>query len=377
MSVAASSNDPAHPTEQDCRFCWMCRHVCPVGHVTKRETLTPHAWALLIDAVRRGTMTWNAETADVLYQCADCGLCRTHCITDRPLPEAIALARAEAAAAGHAPQAAYAWRDASDERARHATASAGRLAPPPEGGSAATGTGVALFLGEAMAQNAASVGAALTLLAAAGVRPTRIGDTFSNGVTASALGFPDRARAQAQAVVSAVTSAGSTQVLVLGSSDHFAFARLYGERLGVAWPEQVKVTEVTTVLAEAVAEGRLRFTTRSDGPAYAYHDPCQSPRIRRDPGPPRALLSAALGEARRLFWREERAHPCGSVGALALTHPEVAAQLSDARLADAAEAGASLLVTEDPGCLQHLQSRSTTGVSVVGLYELLAGQLAS
>ena len=40
---------PPITTEQDCRFCWMCRHVCPVGHVTKRETLTPHAWALLID----------------------------------------------------------------------------------------------------------------------------------------------------------------------------------------------------------------------------------------------------------------------------------------------------------------------------------------
>ncbi len=41
-----------------CRFCWMCRHVCPVGHVTARETFTPHAWAMLIDAVdaRRGAV---------------------------------------------------------------------------------------------------------------------------------------------------------------------------------------------------------------------------------------------------------------------------------------------------------------------------------
>ena len=37
-----------HPIEavHGCRYCWMCRHVCPVGHVTHRETHTPHAWAL-------------------------------------------------------------------------------------------------------------------------------------------------------------------------------------------------------------------------------------------------------------------------------------------------------------------------------------------
>jgi Fe-S-cluster-containing hydrogenase component 2 len=58
-------------TTENCRFCWMCRHVCPVGHVTHRETLTPHAWALTIESVARGQLSWNAETSGVMYACAD------------------------------------------------------------------------------------------------------------------------------------------------------------------------------------------------------------------------------------------------------------------------------------------------------------------
>jgi len=48
---------PSEPVTENCRFCWMCRHVCPVGRVTSRETLTPHAWALTIESVKRGQLT--------------------------------------------------------------------------------------------------------------------------------------------------------------------------------------------------------------------------------------------------------------------------------------------------------------------------------
>ena len=76
-------------TTEGCRYCWMCRHACPVGHVTARETYTPHAWALLIESVARKQIAWNRESADVMFACADCGLCQAHCATDQPLPDAL------------------------------------------------------------------------------------------------------------------------------------------------------------------------------------------------------------------------------------------------------------------------------------------------
>src|SRR5690348_12181079 len=90
-------------TTEGCRYCLMCRHVCPVTRVTYNEATSPHGWALAIASARRGLLDWNAETADLLYQCADCGLCRSFCVTDQPLPDAIVAARAEVAAGGRAP----------------------------------------------------------------------------------------------------------------------------------------------------------------------------------------------------------------------------------------------------------------------------------
>ena len=59
----------------------MCRQACPVGHVTRRETLTPHGWGMLIASERRGVVSWTPEVADAIYSCADCGLCQAHCAT--------------------------------------------------------------------------------------------------------------------------------------------------------------------------------------------------------------------------------------------------------------------------------------------------------
>ena len=37
-----------------CRFCWMCRHLCPVQLVTGKETNTPRAKGLQVSLIERG-----------------------------------------------------------------------------------------------------------------------------------------------------------------------------------------------------------------------------------------------------------------------------------------------------------------------------------
>src|SRR5436305_14670682 len=86
------------------RYNLMTRHVCPVERVTKRETTSPHGWALLIASVQRGLLAWDEEPVDTLYQCADCGLCQVHSLMDQPLPAAIVAARAAVVAQRAAPE---------------------------------------------------------------------------------------------------------------------------------------------------------------------------------------------------------------------------------------------------------------------------------
>jgi Fe-S oxidoreductase len=182
------------PTTENCRYCLMCRHVCPVGHVTRLETLTPHGWGLTIASVQRGLLTWNAETVDVLYSCADCGLCRANCVTDQPLPDAIASARAEVATQNLAPAIVYEIGEMLKQYENP------YVKQTPE---KATGTGaVALFVGdEAYHLWTGELKAALTLIQATGITPVEIGIGRNNGYFASSLGFPDIALTLVQATL--------------------------------------------------------------------------------------------------------------------------------------------------------------------------------
>lgn len=351
---------------EGCRFCWMCRQACPVGYVTARETYTPHGWALTIESVARGQLAWTRETADVMFACADCGLCQAHCVTDRPLPDAINDSRVHLAASGLAPAAVYEL-----ERQLKAHGNAYGKATPPA--TPATGD-VALFVGDAATHlQPAVVVAAQQLLAAAGVKAVAIGVGRSSGLLPSSLGLKATAIDLAKAVVAEVLASGATQVLVLTPGDKWTFDHVYGTRLGVAWPSGVTVREVSDVLAEALAAGKLAFKP-TDAGAYAYLDPSHSPRVAKTRPSPRALLAAAYGAggAKNPFWREDRAHPAGASGGLDVTHPAIADQLADSRFADAASAGASWVVTEDPLDLHHLGAHAEGKMPVKGLYEVLA-----
>jgi Fe-S oxidoreductase len=344
----------------------MCRHVCPTGFATKRETHTPHGYALLVASTSRGVAAWDADTIDALYHCADCGCCESHCATHQPLPEAIAGARAAIAAAGQAPAAANELRARLD---RWGSAH-GDGGPRP----AQAAGDVGLFVGDAA--GAPAVEAAQRLLARAGVAAVPVGVRRDSGLVASSLGFVDTARTLASAILADVAASGCRELLVLGPADRFTFERLYAARLGVTWPDRVVVREVTAALAEALASGSLRLRQTPGGTPWAYQEPDHAVRVGARPWP-RQLLAAALGDAgeRRLLRRDERAHPSGTAGGLDVTLPAVASALARLRFADARAAGAARLISEDPAVIRHLRAHQPDGVEVLGLYELLAERL--
>lgn len=370
------------PTTENCRFCWMCRHVCPVGVVTQRETYTPHAWALTVESVKRGQLQWNDESAAVMYACADCGLCRAHCATDQPLPDAIAAAREAIVAAGHAPSVVLELRDRFTSQGHPYTARVSAASAEPRGDRAAGASAgasderrvTALFVGDAACHLAPeSVEAARWLLDTAGVEAVPVGVGRASGWLASSVGLRDVAWSLAQRVLAEIQEVGATELLVLSAADRWAFGHVLPVRLGLSWPAGVKVKSAVDVLAGANASGRLQFRVQS-GAAYAYHDPCHSPRLEQDGAGARQLLDAALGasNARPLFWREGRAHPCGAIGGLEFTHPPIAQALAESRFSDARAVGAARLVTDDPSCADHLKRVAPRDVLVENLYDVLA-----
>jgi Fe-S oxidoreductase len=356
-------------TIENCRYCLMCRHVCPVGNVTRRETLTPHGWGLTIASVQRGLLEWNQDTVDVLYSCADCGTCRAHCVTDQALPDAIASTRADVAAQSLAPAAVYEIHRALQEWSNPYE----KQMPETIKGQAE----IALFVGDdAKYLRPTVLESALKLLEAVGVKPVLIGIGRSNGYLAASLGFPETAKLLVHATLDELKASGARRMLVLTPGDYYAFDRLLTDRLNVEWPKGIQLQEVISLLDEKTSTGALKFKSSDDLRPYAYVDPTHSLRLPVRHETPRRLLAGILPTAgRELFWRKERAHPCGN-GALQFTNPHISTHLNYARLADAQQAGAQVVVTEDPGCLSHLDRHADRfGLHVQGFYELLADHL--
>jgi Fe-S oxidoreductase len=356
-------------TIENCRYCLMCRHIASVEYVTHKETLSPHGWALVIASVKRGLLEWDQETVDVIYSAPDHGNSRAHCVTNQPLPEAMAAIRAEIVNQQLAPSIVY---EIDKDLREYGTPFAQRKpgVVPGEGE-------VALFVGdEAQYLWPKTISAASDLLATKGIHPVMIGVGRNNGYLASSLGLPDTARQLAEANLEELHASGAKQMIVLSPGDYFTFSQLYEERLGVEFPKEVELVELTQLLAERLEGGEIEFNKVADEVPYAYVDPTHAVRIPNRHEAPRQLLATVMpGVPRELFWRRERGHPVGST-ALQFTKPDIAEQLTNARLKDAQGSGAKLLISDDAGTLKQLDKLAEGyGVQVKGLYELLLDQL--
>ncbi len=96
-------SDKAKKHIDSCRFCWMCRHICPIGNATGLERNTARARALSLSMVYRGAENLK-DMADNLYECALCGACVKECVTGWDPVEFTVEAKTEASLTGVLPK---------------------------------------------------------------------------------------------------------------------------------------------------------------------------------------------------------------------------------------------------------------------------------
>lgn len=86
-----------------CRFCWMCRHICPIGNASGLERNTSRARALSLSLVKRGAAKLEGDIVDNVYECALCGGCTADCATGYDPVKFTKEARTAAALEGNMP----------------------------------------------------------------------------------------------------------------------------------------------------------------------------------------------------------------------------------------------------------------------------------
>ena len=357
-------------TTELCRHCLMCRHVCPVTHVTRTEATSPHGWGILVASVERGVVEWNQDNVDVLYQCADCGLCQSFCVTDQPLPLALNAARADVVAQQKAPGIVYELQQKLQQWGNP------YAIPTP---SPVTESGEVVLIVGAFAYHfqEETIAAAIKLLTTVGINVVPVARGRENAYFANTLGLIDEARSLAQQTVAEIEQVGAKRAFVLGPDESYTYQTIF-DYIGMSWPETVEVIDITVFLAHQLDEGNISFqaTELSD---YTFFDPDQTVRVSGRWDAPRKLLAAlSPTPPTELFWRKERAAPSGVSGALQFTQPELSAKLAQTRLAEAQERGIKTVISDDPQVLHHLRNQtanSELNIEIVGLFELLAANL--
>lgn len=354
-------SEKAKKNADACRFCWMCRHLCPVQLVTGKETNTPRAKGLLVSMMNRG-MKMEPDAAQTMYECLLCGACTNDCVTGFEPPLFIREGRTEAMVTGSAP--------AYVEKLLQRMEQTGNLYGATEckvdfSGWPETGDTL-VWLGQTARYSTPEVARAfLSLMKKAGVSAAVLRQEPASGCALGDLiGYVEDVRAQAQTAAQAVAASGAKRLVVLDSYDAALMRHEYKD-WGVELPEVITATAFVDGL---VKEGRL--CPRKEPEVVSYHDGSRLARDLDEHQPARDLL-AAMGCQVHEMWQNRRLAKCCGSSVFSQTQPETWRKVAAGRWADVARTDAKTLVAACPQSTEALSAVVPEGYTYKDLFVLL------
>ncbi len=155
---------------------------------------------------------------------------------------------------------------------------------------------------------------------------------------------------------------------------HHTYPDLLGEPLGF------EVVHAVELLSELVTGGQLELTEPRRTGVVTYHDPCDLGRKSGIYDPPREVLRSVPGYT-FVEMQQSRKHAlcCGGGGDLETFDPTLVQEVAAQRIAQAAEVGATVLVSACPQCVRTLSKAARANkvrVRVMDLTQFLELALA-
>jgi Fe-S oxidoreductase len=363
-------SEMARKNSDACRFCWMCRHLCPLGLTVGKETNSPRAKGLMVSLVERG-YAYTEEMAADMYECCLCEACTNDCATGFVPPSYIREARTRAVVEGIAPKAVIAAIDGLMEKGNLYGREVGAWKAGFLGEIAGlpARAPVALHIGATVAYRRPEIAvAAIRLLRKAGVEFCLIADELQTGAELGDLeGFVDEVRQVARAASAQIDATGAATVVVLDPSAARMLIRECGEW---ACGPAARVVTATSYFADLVRSGALTPSKLEMRPV-TYHDPCRLARDLDETKPARELIAAMGLQLNEMFLRERMTKCCGGV-ILDSHSPRLADMTARGRWEDAKRTGASTLVTACAGCLDILGKVTPGEMDIDDILVLLA-----
>ncbi len=344
---------------EKCRFCWMCRHLCPIQHQTGREVNTPRAKGLLLSMVNKGAQTFDKDMAQAMYECLLCDACTNDCATGYQPPLFIREARTEAVVSELAPDAVMALIDNALE--------SGNIYGEKKPSFAQDGTDVLVYIGDAAAFKAPQMAKnLLAVLAKAGVSAKVLDNEPSSGMMlADLMGYTQEVAEQAKSCAAAINAA-NLPVVVLDSYDAEIMKQKYPE-FGCEIKQEV--TTATAFVAKLLEDGKLAAKA-ANGVKGACHDDDRLARTFHEFAPIRAMAKAAGFELGEMFNKEKLAKSCGTAVAYAYM-PEMVTKVAGGRWADLSRMELNTMLVANPQAYMCFDLCVPEGYTLVDLYGAL------
>ncbi|MDO4574106.1 MAG: (Fe-S)-binding protein [Planctomycetia bacterium] len=351
-------------TVDACRFCWMCRHICPIGNATGMERNTSRARALGLSMVLRNVETLES-VMDNIYECSLCGACTKECKTGWDPVQFTTEAKLEGAAAGVTPayivpliEKVLTSGNIYGENKLDA-----KLAK--EIGTLPKTADTVLYLGtDARFRTPELAVKAIQLLKKAGLQFTVLAAEPGSGYDLYFLaGAAEETRKRMS--VAAETLSGFKTVIAYDPNDARMFLRQYKE-WGVVLKAKVKT--FTDVLAGQIRTKKL--SVKKGALTYTFQDPASLARDLEETVPARKVLGACGGIREMLLHGKDT----NLAGSLVMNEymPEVMRKVAESRWRDAAGVGATILVTASPSEYVLLKATKPETMQILAMEEVVA-----
>ncbi len=378
-----------------CVACGLCLPHCPTFVVTGRDTESPRGRIALMRAVQDEGAPVTDEVIGSFASCVQCRGCETACPSGVPFGHLMEGTRAALASAGRITPG---WQRLAMRVLRHrrlllagstllALAARLRLIPTRRLGLPArlpirrgrlhtSGSDVWLFTGCVMDAWQRDVHAAVQRVIEAtgvGVTPTG-GAAPCCGALHVHAGLHDETKAMARRVIRGLS--GDDRPILVDAAGCGAALKEYGQLLGTkeARDFSARVFDVHEWLAPRIerleATARERDSARLDV-VVAVQDPCHLRHVQRAHQWVPRVVSPFVAHVVTL---DDDGLCCGAGGAYSLLEPELSKAIRERKLAAITRAGASVIVSANPGCSLHL---AAAGLDVYHPLELVDAALQS
>ena len=349
------SQNALHHAEK-CRFCWMCRHLCPIQRQTGKEINTPRAKGLLLSMVNKETQSFDRDMAQAMYECVLCDACTNNCATGYQPPVFIREARTQAVVNDLAPETVI--------RLIDNVLDTGNIYGLEKTSFAREGTDVLVYIGEVAATQVPEMAENfLLLLEKAGITAKVLENEPASGVMLGDLmGYTEEVFLQAKTCAEAINKVG-LPVVVLNSYD----AEIMKQRYPM-WGCEIKteIITATSYVYDLILKKKIK-SKNVKGIKGACQDDDRSARSFYEFEPIRAMAEAAGYELAEMFSNKKMAKSCGTAVSKAYM-PEIIAKVAAGRWEDFERSGCSALLVANPEAYLCLKESIPEGKCLVDLF---------